>query len=119
MGRCLAILSLCGCLAAAPCRAEGLNAGGFGLMSCADATPVFDQRDYRTAFMTWTLGFATGINNVLIVRDRQFRDLSGLNADLVVGSLRAFCTQHPTALLVQGAERFYAGLPLRTWTAPR
>ncbi|BAU89663.1 competence comM domain protein [Methylorubrum populi] len=119
MRRCLAALSLYGFLAMTPCKAEGANAAGFGLTSCADAAPLFDQRDYRSAFMTWSLGFATGINAVLVVRDRQFRDLSGLNADLVVGSLRAFCTQHPTALLVQGAERFHAGLPLRAWTAPR
>ncbi|CAO4141518.1 hypothetical protein [Methylorubrum aminovorans] len=115
----LAALALCGCLAAEPCRAEGANAAGFGLTSCADAAPLFDQPAYRSAFFTWTLGFATGVNNVLIVRDRQFRDLSGLNADLVVGSLRAFCTQYPTAFLIQGAERFHAGLPLRAWTAPR
>ncbi|KQT46591.1 hypothetical protein ASG52_12790 [Methylobacterium sp. Leaf456] len=88
-------------------------------MSCADAEPVFDQRDYRRAFLVWTLGFATGVNNVLIVRDQQFRDLSGLNADLVVGSLRAYCTQHPTALLVQGAESFFASLPLRAWPRQR
>ncbi|UYW32640.1 hypothetical protein [Methylorubrum extorquens] len=113
----LAALVLFGCLAAAPCRAEGANAAGFGLTSCADAAPLFDQPAYRSAFFTWTLGFATGVNNVLIVRDRQFRDLSGLNADLVVGSLRAFCAQHPMALLVQGAERFYAGLPPHTWIA--
>ena len=115
----IAALALCGCLAAAPCRAEGANAAGFGLTSCADAAPLFDQPAYRSAFFTWTLGFATGVNNVLVVRDRQFRDLSGLNAVLVVGSLRAFCTQHPSALLIQGAERFHAGLPLRAWTEPR
>lgn len=119
MPRDLAALALCGCLAAVPCKAEGANAAGFGMTSCADATPLFDQRDFRLAFMTWTLGFATGVNNVLIVRDRQFRDLSGLNADLVVGSLRAFCAQYPTAFLIQGAERFHDGLPLRAWTAPR
>lgn len=119
MRRCLAALVLFGCLAAAPCRAEGANAAGFGLTSCADAVPLFDQPAYRTAFMTWTFGYATGVNAVLLTRDRQFRDLSGQNPDLVVGSLRAFCAQHPTALLVQGAERFHAGLPLRAWTAPR
>ncbi|CAO4142047.1 hypothetical protein LPLAFNJD_LOCUS1091 [Methylorubrum aminovorans] len=117
--RSLAALILCGCLAAEPCRAEGANAAGFGLTSCADAAPLFDQPAYRQAFFTWTLGFATGINNVLVVRDRQLRDLSGLNADLVVGSLRAFCAQYPTAFLIQGAERFHAGLPLRAWTVPR
>ncbi|MFD6320942.1 hypothetical protein [Methylorubrum thiocyanatum] len=119
MRRCLAALALCCCLAASPCRAEGANAAGFGLTSCADAAPLFDQWVYRQAFSGWVLGFATGVNNVLVVRDRQFRDLSGLNADLVVGSLRAFCTQHPTAFLIQGAERFHAGLPLRAWTEPR
>lgn len=119
MLRHVAALALCGCLGVAPCKAEGANAAGFGMTSCADAMPLFDQRDYRSAFMTWTLGFATGVNNVMIVRDRQFRDLSGLKADLVVGSLRAFCAQYPAALLVQGAERFHTGLPLRAWTAPR
>ena len=115
----IAALALFGCLVAAPCRAEGANAAGFGLTSCADAAPLFDQPAYRSAFFTWTLGFASGVNTVLVVRDRQFRDLSGLNADLVVGSLRAFCTQHPMAFLIQGAERFHAGLPLRAWTEPR
>lgn len=115
----IAVLALCVCLAATPCKAEGANAAGFGLTSCADAAPLFDQWAYRQAFFTWTMGFATGINNVLVVRDRQFRDVSGLNADLVVGSLRAFCAQYPTAFLIQGAERFHAGLPLRAWTAPR
>ena len=113
------MLALFGCLAAPPCRAEGANAASFGLTSCADATSLSDQPAYRSAFFTWTLGFATGINNVLVVRDQQFRDLSGLNADLVVGSLRAFCTQHPSAFLVQGAERFHTSPPLRAWTAPR
>ncbi|CAO4141598.1 hypothetical protein [Methylorubrum aminovorans] len=73
----------------APCRAEGANAAGFGLTSCADAALLFDQPAYRSAFFIWTLGFATGVNNVLVVRDRQFSDLSGQNADLVVGSTKS------------------------------
>ncbi|MGX5773894.1 hypothetical protein [Methylorubrum zatmanii] len=89
----LSALPLCGCLATAPCRAEGANAAGFGLTSCANAAPLFHQPAYRSAFVTWTLGFATGVNAMLVVRDRQFRDLSGLNADLVVGSLRTFCAE--------------------------
>ena len=54
----LAAPALCGCLAVAPGRAEGANAAGFGLTSCADAAQLFDQPAYRSAFFTWMLGFA-------------------------------------------------------------
>ncbi|WP_156383927.1 hypothetical protein [Methylobacterium sp. Leaf456] len=80
---------------------------------------MFDQRDYRLAFMTWTLGFATGVDNVRIVRDRQFRDLSSLNVDLVVGSLWAISAQYPTAFLLQGQSAFLESPPLRAWPRPR
>lgn len=95
--------------------AADANAAGFGLMACRDAVPLFNQAEYRRGILSWTLGFMSGVNGAAIVRERRYRDLDGLNADLVIGSLRATCVALPDTVLMQGAEQLWFGRPLREW----
>ncbi|WP_336489364.1 hypothetical protein [Methylobacterium nigriterrae] len=45
------VAALCACLAAAPVRADGSKAAGFGMMRCSEANELFEQLIYRTAFL--------------------------------------------------------------------
>ena len=58
----------------------------------------------------------TGLNAVLVQRERHFCDVSALNVDLVVGTLNAACAEDPSGLVLRGAERLWLGLPSQEWT---
>ena len=57
----------------------------------------------------------SGANAALTARDRRFRDLSNLNADLIVGAIKVHCAEHPGAQVAQGVEAFWAVRPARTF----
>ena len=74
---------------------------------------MFGQPAYRQALLNWTAGFLSGANGMAMARDQHFRDLKGLDGGHLIASLRAFCTDNPTAPVVKAAEVFSLSLPLR------
>jgi hypothetical protein len=94
----------------------GSNIIGFGNLPCAEVLRVYREPAYRAVFIGWIGGFMTGVNAVTIVRDKTYRPLDNLNSDLIVGTVVAYCTANPGALMVQGAEKLFFGLPSEPWT---
>ena len=85
------------------------------MMSCRDALPLLDQPDYRRGFASWALGYLSGINAAMMAKEKHYRDLEGMNADLVIGSLKAACAAEPNAIVLRGAEQLWLTRPSRAW----
>ena len=119
MLRLLLALALCAVASTLPCRADSANVAGLGTMACSEAEETLKQPAYRTSLTSWAVGFMSGANVVMTARDKAYRDLSNLNADLILGSVQAFCGENPSGVILQGVERLYAGRPTRVWTDRR
>ncbi|MBB3905591.1 hypothetical protein [Methylobacterium brachythecii] len=100
-------------LTAVPAHGQSGNVGGFGWTKCTEFDAFVGVPQGRTAILGWAMGFMSGVNVVTTARDRSFRDLSGLNADLVIGSIRAFCDAHPDASVVSAVEALQITRPVR------
>lgn len=107
-----------GLVLSAPVQAEGGNAAGYGLLSCSAANERFEQPVFRAAFLGWAMGFMSGANMAMMSTARSYRDLSNLNADFVIGSLRSFCAENAAATVMHGVEQFYGSRPVRKWSPP-
>ncbi|WP_336489365.1 hypothetical protein [Methylobacterium nigriterrae] len=57
----------------------------------------------------------SGANAAMMSTSKAYRGLSNLDADLVVGSLKAFCAENGSAALAQGVERFFGSRPVLPW----
>src|SRR3954451_20240090 len=110
MRRLAALMTVAAGLHLAPASA-GSNMMGFGNLPCAEVLRVYRQPAYKSVFLGWIGGVMTGVNAVMIVRDKTYRPLDNLNTELIIGTVVAYCTANPDALMVQGAEKFYFGLP--------
>ncbi|MCE4226772.1 hypothetical protein HCU64_23810 [Methylobacterium sp. C25] len=94
-------------------HAQNGNVAGFGLTPCREIDSFVSLAPGRTAILGWAFGFMSGVNAMKTARDRNFRDLAGLNADLMLGSIRAYCNQHPDASVIAAVEAIQISRPLR------
>lgn len=93
--------------------AAGSNIIGVGTTPCSEVATLMDRPIGRTVFLAWAGGFMSGANLMSTVRDKRFRDLSTLDPDLMVGSIRAFCAEHPNAAATAAVEALFAPLPVQ------
>lgn len=98
------------CCHSAAC-AGGASIIGVGNTPCPDVTTIMDRPVGRSVILAWAGGFMSGDNVMSTGRDNRYRDLSNLNPDVMAGSIRAFCAQHPDAVAAAAVEALFAPLP--------
>lgn len=58
----------------------------------------------------------SGANAVFTARDKQYRDLSALNADLVIGTVVAYCVENPNGRAIDGVSKLLFQRSTQPWT---
>lgn len=87
------------------------NSLGYGVNACSDFVATYESRQ-RMAIFAWAAGFFTGANMTSIASAARYRDLNGLNPDLVVTRLIDHCTRNPLDPVLRAVEGIYFGAPL-------
>lgn len=92
-------------------HAAGSNIIGVGTTPCPEVAAAMDRPVGRSVILAWAGGFMSGANVMSTARDNRYRDLTNQNPDVMAGSIRAFCAQHPDAVAAAAVEALFAPLP--------
>ncbi len=112
-------MAFAACLAAAPVRAHTANLAGSGVLLCSELLARLDEPLTRTAFAQWALGFMSGANMAMGENVETYRELYGINSDVVIGTLRSHCAETPTEPIRMAVQRLFSTREARHWPKPR
>lgn len=84
---------------------------GLGAASCATTVTNSASDSFRIALVAWVGGFVSGVNAASPAARMPARSVSGLNPDLIVNEMVAYCRRHPNDDTLRAALDFYRGLP--------
>lgn len=87
------------------------NMAGIGATNCSEIQQHLSNKQYRSALLSWTTGFYTGINMALITTGQNSRNLSGITENTIIENIASFCSKNPQKPIIAATENMYGRLP--------
>lgn len=102
-------------LSSLPARAQSAIYGP-GSLACPEILQMAGSTQYKPWLVLWFGGYVSGVNAALVTSRKMVLDVSGLNPDLIVGSVVSYCTKNPAHRMAEASDWLAFQQPMRPWS---
>jgi hypothetical protein len=89
---------------------------GMGREPCPRIIQSYQEPGYRGSLLAWLSGYLSGINTMLVERDKKFHPVEDLTSDFIIAKVVVFCSTNPAAIGANAADSMFRDLPLKQFS---